>query len=341
MSIITVGIDLAKNVFAVHGVDDNGKSVLVKPKVPRDKLLELVAQLPPCMIGMEACSGAHHWARQFRQYGHTVKLMAPKFVTPYRMSGRRGKNDAADAAAICEAVRRPHMRFVPIKEEHQQIILSLHRTRQGFVEERTATYNRLRGLISEFGIVCPQKVANLRRDIIEHLEDLPGYANQCVGDLLAHADVLDARIAEYDRAIAQAAKEDARSKRLMQLPGIGPITASALLASIGGGHDFANGRQVAAWMGLTPGQYSSGGKARLGRITKAGDRYLRSLLVMGARAILSGLGDKQDRFSRWARSLQERRGYWKAVVAIAAKNARLAWAALRYGEEFRLKPSAA
>ena len=341
MSIITVGIDLAKNVFAVHGVDDNGKPALVKPKVSREHLLPLIAQLPPCVIGMEACSGAHHWARLFRQHGHTVKLMAPKFVTPYRMSGKRGKNDAADAAAICEAVRRPHMRFVPVKEEHQQIILCLHRTRNGFVEERTATYNRLRGLISEFGIVLPQKVANLRRDIAEHLEDLPGYANQCVGDLLAHADVLDARIAEYDRAIAQAAKEDARSKRLMQLPGIGPITASALLASIGGGHDFANGRQVAAWMGLTPGQYSSGGTARLGRITKAGDSYLRSLLVMGARAILSGLGDKQDRFSRWARSLQERRGYWRAVVAIAAKNARLAWAVLRYGEDFRLQPAAA
>lgn len=341
MSIITVGIDLAKNVFAVHGVDDNGKAALVKPKVSREHLLPLIAQLPPCVIGMEACSGAHHWARQFRQYGHTVRLMAPKFVAPYRMSGKRGKNDAADAAAICEAVRRPAMRFVPIKEEHQQVILCLHRTRQGFVEERTAVYNRLRGLISEFGIVCPQKVASLRRELIERLEELPGYANQCVGDLLAHADALEVRIAEYDRIIAKAARDDARSKRLMQLPGIGPNTASAMIASIGGGHDFRNGRQVAAWIGLTPGQYSSGGKARLGRITKAGDRYLRSLLVMGARAVLSGLGDKQDRFSRWARSLVERRGYWKAVVAIAAKNARLAWAVLRYGEEFRLQPSAA
>jgi transposase len=341
MGIVTVGIDLAKNVFAVHGVDDNGKSALVKPKVARGDLAALIVQLPPCVIGMEACSGAHHWARLFRRHGHTVRLMAPKFVTPYRMSGKRGKNDAADAAAICEAVTRPNMRFVPIKEEHQQIILCLHRTRQGFVEERTALYNRLRGLIAEFGIILPQKITCLRREIGAHLEDLPGYANQCIGDLLAHADRLDERIADYDRIIAQAARDDARSKRLMQLPGIGPTTASALLASIGGAHDFANGRQVAAWIGLTPGQYSSGGKARLGRITKAGDSYLRSLLVMGARAVLSGLGDKQDRFSRWARSLQERRGYWRAVVAIAAKNARLAWAVLRYGEDFRLHPSAA
>ncbi|MFM8474185.1 MAG: IS110 family transposase, partial [Planctomycetaceae bacterium] len=159
MSIIRVGIDLAKNVFAVHGVDDKGKSVLVKPKVSRQQLLPLVAQLPACTIGMEACSGAHHWARQFRQHGHTVKLMAPKFVSPLRMSGKRGKNDAADAAAICEALTRQNMRFVPVKEEHQQVILCLHRTRQGFVEERTATYNRLRGLMSEFGIVLPQKVA--------------------------------------------------------------------------------------------------------------------------------------------------------------------------------------
>lgn len=243
MSIITVGIDLAKSVFAVHGVNDSGKAALVKPKVQRADLLPLVAQLPPCLIGMEACSGAHHWARLFRQHGHTVKLMAPKFVAPYRMTGKRGKNDAADAAAICEAVTRPTMLFVPVKEEHQQIILCLHRTRQGFVEERTASYNRLRGLIAEFGIVLPQKVVCLRREIGAHLENLPGYANLCVGDLLAHADELDKKIEEYDRAIAKAAREDARSKRLMKLPGIGPTTASALLASMGCGHDFKNGRQ--------------------------------------------------------------------------------------------------
>ena len=260
MSLITVGIDLAKNVFAVHGVDGKGKAALVKPKVAREHLSVLIAQLPPCLIGMEACSGAHHWARLFRSYGHTVKLMAPKFVTPYRLSGKRGKNDAADAAAICEAVTRPTMRFVPVKEEHQQIILCLHRTRQGFVEERTATCNRLRGLIAEFGIVLPQKVACLRRTIGAYLEGLPGYANRCIGDLLAHADALDERIAEYDRLIAQAAREDERSRRLMERPGIGPVTASALLASLGNGHDFKNGRQVAAWIGLGHGRPRHSGR---------------------------------------------------------------------------------
>lgn len=341
MSIVTIGIDLAKNVFAVHGVNESGKAELVKPKVTRDQLLPLIANLPPCLIGMEACSGAHYWARLFGRHGHTVRLIAPKFVTPYRMSSKRGKNDAADAAAICEAVTRPHMRFIPVKDEHQQATLTLHRTRQGFIEERTALYNRIRGLIAEFGIVLPQKIEHLRRGIGPQLEALPGWANRCVGDMLSHADRLDERIHEYDRAIAETARQDERCRRLMQLPGIGPISATAILASIGIGHDFDHGRQVAAWLGLTPGQYSSGGKARLGRITKSGDGYIRNLLVLGARAVLNSLGEKQDRFSRWARSLQERRGYWRTVVAIAAKNARLAWAVLKYGEDFRLKLSEA
>jgi len=336
MSIITVGIDLAKNIFAVHGVNEAGKPELVKPKVARADLLPMIANLPPCLIGMEACTGAHHWARLFQQHGHTVRLIAPKFVTPYRMSGKRGKNDAADAAAICEAVTRPQMRFVPIKDEHQQATLTLHRTRQGFVEERTALYNRIRGLIAEFGVVLPQKVERLRHEIGAHLEELPGWANLCVGDMVSHADRLNERIHEYDQAIAEIAREDARCRRLMQLPGIGPTSATALVSSIGQGHDFNHGRQLAAWLGLVPGQYSSGGKARLGRITKAGDGYIRSLLVLGARAVLNSLKDKQDRFSRWARSLLERRGYWRATIAIAAKNARLCWAVLKYGEEFKL-----
>jgi transposase len=318
-------------------VGQSGKPELVRPRVGREQLLELVASLPPCLIGMEACSGAHHWARQFQAFGHTVRLMAPKFVAPYRLSGRRGKNDAADAAAICEAVQRPNMRFVPIKNEQQQSVLCLHRTRQGFVTERTATYNRIRGLISEFGIVLPLKIDRLRVQIRTTLDQLPPWALRCVTDLLEHATELERRIEEYDRILKQLAREDGQARALMCLPGIGPATAGALVASIGNGHDFSNGRQLAAWLGLVPGQYSSGGKTRLGRITKAGDAYLRSLLLMGARAILSGLGDKQDRFSRWARSLVERRGYWKAAVAIAAKNARLAWAVLHYGDQFRLK----
>lgn len=336
MTILTVGIDLAKNVFAVHGVNEAGKADLLRPAVPREQLKATVAALPPCVIGMEACSGAHHWAREFQALGHTVRLIAPKFVTPYRMSGKRGKNDAADAAAICEAVQRPHMRFVPIKSLEQQSRLMVHRARQGFVEQRTATLNRIRGLLSEFGIVLPLKAATVRRRACECLEDLPGYANTVIGDLLSEVTRLDERIAQYDRHIQAMARDDARAKRLMQLSGVGATTATCLLAMIGNGHEFDCGRQFAAWLGLAPGQYSSGGKTRLGRITKAGDSYLRSLLVLGARALLAAAKNKTDSVSRWAVALAERRGYWKAVVAIAAKNARMAWAVLRKGEDFAL-----
>ena len=338
MAILYVGIDLAKNVFALHGVDSAGKPALVKPSVRRAELLEMVAKLAPCVVGMEACSGAHHWAREFAKFGHTVRLMAPKFVAPYRMSGKRGKNDAADAAAICEAVQRPNMRFVPVKTEADQARLCVHRMRRGFVEQRTGFINRLRGLLSEFGIVLPQKAATVRRQAAEHLEDLPQWANTAVGDALSEIHRLDERLDDYDRYVAMMAAADERSRRLMALRGIGATTASALLASIGNGHDFNNGRQLAAWLGLVPGQYSSGGKTRLGRITKAGDDYLRTLLIMGARAVLAASKGKNDRLSRWAIALAERRGYWKAAVAIAAKNARMAWAVLTKGEDFRPIP---
>jgi transposase len=336
MAILYVGIDLAKNVFAVHGVNEAGRPELVRPSVARGKLHELIASLPPCTVGMEACSGAHHWARLFTALGHTVRLMAPKFVTPYRMSGARGKNDAADAAAICEALQRPAMRFVPPKSEAQQGQLCVHRARQGYVEQRTATLNRIRGLLSEFGIVLPLKAATVRREAAAVLEDLPGQANWVIGDLLSEVHHLDERIAQYDRLIAQMAREDLRAQQLMRLAGVGETTATALLASIGNGREFKGGRQLAAWLGLVPGQYSSGGKARLGRITKAGDAYLRSLLVMGARAVLAAAKNKTDSVSRWAVQLEQRRGYWRAVVAIAAKNARMAWAVLDRGEAFRL-----
>jgi len=262
MSILYVGIDLAKSVFAVHGVDAHGKPALVRASVPRAKLHELIASLPPCTIGMEACSGAHHWARLFQQHGHIVRLIAPKFVVPYRLSGKRGKNDAADAAAICEAVQRPQMRFVPIKTVEQQAQLSVHRVRQGFIEQRTATINRIRGLLSEFGVVLPLKAATVRREAARALPDLPGHANLAVGDLLSELTRLDERVAHYDRQLAALAKDDTRAQRLMRLAGVGEITATALVAMIGNGHDFRCGRQFAAWLGLVPGQYSSGGKAR-------------------------------------------------------------------------------
>lgn len=332
MTILYVGIDLAKSVFAIHGVNEAGKAEFVFPKVTRAKLVELIAALPPCVIGMEACSGAHQWARQFMSHGHTVRLLAPKFVSPYRLSGKQGKNDAADAAAICEAVQRPNMRFVPIKSLEQQSQLSVHRVRQGFIEQRTATINRIRGLLSEFGIVLPLKASTVRRQAAACLEDLPGWSNTVIGDLLSELTRLDERVALYDRHIGQMAREDTRAQQLMRLRGVGQTTATALLAMIGNGHEFKNGRQLAAWLGLVPSQHSSGGKARLGHITKAGDPYVRSLLVLGARAVLQA--NKTDSVSRWATALAERRGYWRAIVAIAAKNARMAWAVLSRGEHF-------
>jgi transposase len=336
MAIVTVGIDLAKNVFAVHAVDAAGKAVLVRPAVARGKLLELIAGLPPCLIGMEACSGAHHWARLFAAHGHTARLMAPKFVAPYRMAGKAGKNDAADAAAICEAVQRPNMRFVPIKSVEQQSLLLVHRARQGFVEQRTATLNRIRGLLSEFGVVLPLKAATVRREALVRLEDLPGWTNTVVGDLLSEVSRLDERVAQYDGYIKEQAARDVATQRLMRLPGVGPTTATALVGTIGNGHDFRCGRQLSAWLGLVPGQYSSGGKQRLGHITKAGDHYLRMLLILGARAVLMAAKKRTDAVSRWAIALAERRGYWRAVVAVAAKNARLCWAVLTKGEHFKL-----
>lgn len=336
MAIVFVGIDLAKNVFALHGVDEAGRAALVRPSVARDKLHALVAALPPCTVAMEACSGAHHWGRLFQAAGHAVRLIAPKFVAPYRMSGKRGKNDAADAAAICEAAQRPQMRFVPLKSEQQQCELMLHRARQGYVQQRTATINRIRGLLSELGHVLPLKADTVRRQAALLLEVLPGWANTVIGDALSDVHRLDERIAQYDRHIAQVARADERACRLMRLAGVGETTATALVASIGNAHEFRNARQLAAWLGLVPGQYSSGGKTRLGRITKAGDAYLRTLLILGARSLLNAAAGKADPVSRWAVALAERRGYWRAVVAIAAKNARMAWAMLRRGEAFAL-----
>ncbi len=329
--ITTVGIDLAKNVFSVHAIDESG-AVLFRKSVSRARLLPLVAQWPACLIGMEACSGAHEWARRFQIHGHAVRIMAARFVAPYR---RSGKNDGNDAEAICEAVQRPSMRFVPVKSAEQQSVLCLHRVRQGFVEERTATINRTRGLLAEFGIVLPNRAAEVRRAAAACAEALPALARQAVTDLLSHLRSLDNRIAGYDRELEHLARESEAASRLMTVPGVGPLTALATVASVGSAHEFTNGRQFAAWLGLVPRQWSTGGKARLGRITKRGDAYLRTLLIMGARAALQMAAGRNDRLSRWVMALKERVGYHKAVVALAAKNARIVWALLSSGTTYR------
>jgi len=320
----TLGIDSAKNTFSVHGVSNTGEVVL-RRTVPRAKLVELVAQLSPRLIGMEACSGAHEWARRFSRFDYSVKLMAPKFVAPYRKSG---KNDGNNAEAICEAVTRPNMRFVPVKSVEQQADLGLHRVRQGFVEERTGTLNRIRGLLAEFGYVLPNGPEHIRRAVPAIIEELPARIARCVRDLLEHAERLGAKMLEYEQEIRLAVRDNELARRAQIRQGIGPITASALVATVGNGHDFKNGRQFAAWLGLVPRQYSTGGKTRLGHITKRGDPYLRTLFVMGARSVLQRAQRETAPLSRWAAAVQARRGYHRACVAVAAKNARVAWALL-------------
>jgi transposase len=335
--VAVLGIDLAKHVFALHGVDAAGKVVL-KQTLSRSSLNRVIAQLPPCLIGLEACSGAHEWARQFQSHGHTVRLIAPAFVTPYRKSG---KNDDNDADAICEAVGRPNMRFVPVKSRDQQALLTLHRVRQGFVEERTALINRVRGLLAEFGFVFAQRHGGLRA-IPSAVESLPPLAQQAVNDLLDHLRQLNERIARYDQDFERLASQDDAAKRIMTIPGVGPITALGMVATLGNAHDFKNGRQLAAWLGLTPKQHSSGGKTRLRGITKRGDDYLRALLVQGARAVMRHANRAEPtRLSRWVTNLVARRGYHKANIALAAKNARIVWAILARGGEFEAKAAAA
>jgi len=292
----------------------------------------VVAGLSPCLIGMEACSGAHEWGRRFQEHGHAVRLMAPKFVAPYRKSG---KNDGNDAEAICEAVSRPNMRFVPVKSAEQQALLAMHRVRQGFVVERTATINRLRGLLTEFGVVLPLRSVTVRRQAAAAAENLPELARRAIGDLLDQLRVLDERIGGYDHEIEAQAKLCEPAQRLMKIRGIGPTTALAIVATVGNAREFKNGRQFAAWIGLVPGQYSTGGKTRLGHISKRGDAYLRNLLVQGARSVLHTAAAHRDHVSRWALELQPRRGYYRTLVAIANKNARIAWALLAKNESLR------
>lgn len=339
--ITTVGLDLAKQVFQMHGVDASGH-VVARRAVRRERVLETFARLPRCLVGMEACSGAHHWARELRKLGHDVRIMAAGFVRPFRKSVA-AKNDANDAEAICTAVRQANMRFVTVKTVEQQAWLSLHRIRQGFIEERTATINRLRGLLAEFGLVVPQSPLALQRawlTITAAVEQLvPGNLQRFLNDLHAHVHTLEQNIDALNRELAGHAKNNAAAQRLSEMTGIGALTASAAVASVSHARDYRNGRQFAASLGIVPRQCSSGGKRRLGGITHRGDAYLRTLLIQGARSALQSAlrraPTKHDRLSAWIVQLVHRVGYHKTLIAIANKHARIIWALLARGQSFQ------
>lgn len=333
MKLTTIGIDLAKNVFQVHGTDDKGRAVL-KKQLKRAQMLPFFANLPPCRIGLEACGSAHYWAKKLQALGHTVQLIAPQYVKPFV---RRNKNDAADAAAICEAVTRPDMPTVPIKSAEQQAILSVHRARQGFVKARTAQANQIRGLLAEFGFALPKGNGQLLRRVSEIIEDgendLPGNFRLLMARLLDHFKELDRQVGELAAEIQAWHRQNTASQKLAAIPGIGPLSASALAASIGDARNFKNGRQLAAWLGIVPRQHSTGGKPTLLGISKRGDAYLRTLLIHGARAAIRTI-EHQPEADPWLRQLLARRNKNVAAVALANKNARTIWALLAHDRQY-------
>lgn len=336
MKIIRVGVDLAKNVFQVHGVDRQEKPVW-RQKLNRAEWIKILLQKiePGGVIGMEACGGAHHWARRLQSHGYTVRMMAPQFVKPYVKSN---KNDANDAEAICEAMSRPHMRFVSVKTTEQQDIQAIHRVRADLIGQRTAKVNQIRGLASEYGLVTSKQISHLRAALPLWLEDaengLSSRFRQLLHGLWVDLLALDKRVKELDQEIALIATSDPVAKRLQQLRGVGPMIATALVATVGDAQQFANGRQMAAFLGLTPRQDSSGGKERLLGISKRGDSYLRSLLVHGARATIYASRSKDDRLSQWMTRIAKTRHPNIAAVALANKTARLAWAMIRNGTDY-------
>jgi transposase len=327
MKSTVIGIDLAKEVFQIHAADANGKAVLRK-KLRRSEMAKFFTNLEPCLIGIEACGSAHHWARKLTGFGHTVKLMAPQFVKPYV---KTNKNDMADAEAICEAVSRPNMRFVPIKNIEQQAILSVHRARQGFVKARTAQGNQIRGLLSEFGIVIPKGIRSIIMRMPEILEDAGGILPDTMRNLLMrlteNLKEMDRQVNELEAQIMLWHKSSNVSRKLEAIPGIGPITASAIVATVGNAMEFKSGRQLAAWLGLVPKQHSSGGKQNLLGISKRGDTYLRTLLIHGARSVVRFIEHKA-KSDGWLSTLMVRRNKNIAAVALANKNARIIWALL-------------
>ncbi len=341
MNITHVGIDLAKHVFSVHGVDERGHCRL-RRDLRRARMRPFFANLPPCIIALEACASAHYWARELSKLGHEVRLINPRFVTPYRKSD---KNDRNDAEAVCEALTRPSMRFVAVKSPEQQALLTLHRARALLSTQRTALMNQMRGLLAEFGLIVAQGASALHTRLPEILEDasneLPDIARETFAELYDRWRDHEQRLADYDRRLREMAREDPLTQRLMQLPGVGAITATAVVASAGDLGVFRNGRQFAAWLGLVPRHYASAGKRRTGRITKRGDVYVRTLLVHGARAALRTAHRREDALGHWAVALKERRGPNKAAVALAAKHARIIWAMLTREVDYQPRPVSA
>ncbi|WP_207541025.1 IS110 family RNA-guided transposase [Sabulicella rubraurantiaca] len=335
MEVATVGLDLAKHVFQVHAVDASGV-VLLRKSLRRSQVLPFFASLPRCLVGMEACGTSHHWARELIGLGHEVRLMPPAYVKPYV---KRGKTDAADAEAICEAVSRPTMRFVPVKSREQQAALSMHRTRDLLVKQRTQLVNMMRGLLAEFGIIMPdgleQALVTARQLVDGEVPDVPPAAVTIVGVLSQQALDTDVRLREIDRALAAMQRADDAAQRLATLPGIGPVAATALAASVTDPGQFRSARQFAAWLGLTPLQNSSGGKERLGRISKMGDRYLRKLLVIGATSLIRRARQTTDAMGRRLADLLARKPVRLATVALANKMARIVWAVLTRGGTYQ------
>lgn len=335
---VRVGVDLAKRVIQVHAVNEAGK-VQTTRALRREQFIEWCTQLPPgCVVAMEASSSAHHWARKLNAMGLQARIISAQLVSPYRLQGHSGKNDANDAAAICEAASRPQMRFIPVKSIEQQSMLCVHRLREGIKADRTACINRIRGLLAEFGLVVAQGADQLQGVLSEMLEDagneLGTLARLALQRAQAQWHELDAHMAWCDERIAAHAKVNPAVKAAASLMGIGPVGASAVVATVGDFKQFKNGAQFGAWIGLTPKQHSSGGKNTLGGITKRGDTYLRTLLIQGAKSAVMTAHRRQDRISTWALALRERSGWQKAVVALANKNARILWAVMTKGEAF-------